>query len=107
MSIYDGAIGLEVVVRSPAGKSVFRLFSRPSMAGLKQRSAELVESSEYTGDATSAREYIREAIVEPDAHIVPGQNHASNGTSLMPSDYSERLSKEEISALVDFIMTLE
>ena len=65
----------------------------PSLAGLQQSGKELVESGDYDGSATNAEAYIREAILEPNAHIVPGKNHATNGTSLMPADYDQRLAE--------------
>jgi len=45
--------------------------------------------------------------VEPDAYIVPGKNHANNGNSLMPSDYEERLTEDELDHLVAYLMSLK
>lgn len=81
----------------------------PTMAGLGTRAALTVESPTYTGAATDAEGYIRESIVEPSAHLVPGANFATGGDeglSLMPTDYDERLSGEQIDHLVAFLMTL-
>lgn len=79
----------------------------PSLAGLPSKAADLVESDDYEGDAESAEEYVRESIVEPNAHIVSGENFASDGVSMMPGDYDERLTGEEIDQLVAYLMTLE
>lgn len=79
----------------------------PSMAGLVSRAEEHINSDEYEGDAETVEAYVRESIVEPDAFIVPGKNHANNGNSLMPSDYSERLGEEDIDHLVAYLMSLK
>ncbi|MFB6262833.1 MAG: c-type cytochrome, partial [Bradymonadaceae bacterium] len=51
----------------------------PSLAGLPKRAKETIQESDYSGSATTAREYIEESIVDPNAYIVPGKNHASGG----------------------------
>jgi nitric oxide reductase subunit C len=79
----------------------------PSMAGLQSRAKELIQSDDYTGDAESARAYIRESIIEPDAHILEGKNFSTNGTSLMPGDYSDRMSDTQLDYLVEYLTTLE
>ena len=79
----------------------------PSMAGLQSRTSQLLDSGDYTGDAESAKAYIRESIVEPDAHILEGQNFSTNGTSLMPGDYADRMSETQLDNLVAYLMTLE
>ncbi len=79
----------------------------PSMAGLATRAAETIEEGRYDGEADSAEAYIRESILEPNAHIVEGKNFASDGTSMMPADYSERLSDQQLDHLVAYLMTLE
>jgi len=80
-----------------------------SMAGLPQRAARTIASPEYTGEATSVEEYIRESIREPSAFIrdaPAGRMFSTNGESLMPADYGERLTEQELSDLVDYLMTL-
>lgn len=81
----------------------------PSMAGIGTRADEVVSDPGYTGTATDAEGYIRESIVSPSAHIVPGDNFSTGGPqgiSLMPADYETRLSDEQISYLVAYLMTL-
>lgn len=79
----------------------------PALAGLAERAKDLIDEDKYTGDAEDARGYVRESILEPNAHIIEGENLAQNGTSLMPGDYDKRLSDEQLSAIVDYLMTLE
>jgi mono/diheme cytochrome c family protein len=44
-----------------------------------------------------SRDYIRESIVAPNARVPGG------GTSIMPADFAQRISKPELDALVKFI----
>lgn len=78
----------------------------PSMAGLVDRAEEVVSSPEYTGSATDVEGYIRESIVEPNAHIVPGPTFSDGGQSFMPNTAEDLLSPEEIDHLVAYLMTL-
>lgn len=79
----------------------------PSMAGLIDRAKEHIESDDYEGSAEDVEGYIRESIVKPDAYIVPGKNHANNGSSLMPGDYEERLEPDQVDQLVEYLMSLK
>lgn len=87
---------------SPGGDSF-----APSLAGIEQKGADLITRDKYTGEATTAEQYVRESIVEPNDYIVEGENLAQNGTSLMPGDYQKRLTDEELDAIVEYLMTLE
>jgi nitric oxide reductase subunit C len=80
----------------------------PSLAGVALRAAETVAGPTYTGAAEDAEGYLREAIVAPTAHLVPGANFATGGDegiSLMPADYGERLTDDQIGHLVAYLMT--
>lgn len=80
----------------------------PSMAGINTRAAEVVADPGYTGSAANAQEYIRESIVEPSAHLVPGANFSTGpgGISLMPADYGTRLDPGQIDDLLAYLSTL-
>ena len=67
----------------------------PSHASLAIRAASAVPEQ-------SADEYLRESIVNPDAHITDG---FKSGT--MYSNYGKELSEEEIDALVAYMLTLK
>src|SRR5690606_234618 len=81
-----------------------------SMAGIPERAAERIALPDYEGSATTPEEYIRESILDPNAFIAPppeGRIFATAaGTSLMPADYGDRLSEQQISDLVAYLMTL-
>jgi nitric oxide reductase subunit C len=80
----------------------------PSMAGISSRAAAILPSPNYAGSATDAEGYIRESILEPSAHLVPGANFSTGpgGISLMPADYGTRLETEQIEDLVAYLMTM-
>lgn len=80
----------------------------PSMAGIGERAAQVIDDPGYTGSATDAEGYLRESIQKPSAHLVAGANFSTGpgGISLMPADYGTRLKPEQIDQLVAYLMTL-
>ena len=78
----------------------------PSLAGLASRAATLVGSVDYKGAAKSPPDYIRESIINPQAHIVPGQTFSAGGRSIMPA-YDTTLKPEEIDHLVAYLATFK
>src|SRR5690606_5965854 len=79
----------------------------PSMAGMAERAALTIASAEYTGNATVVEGYIREAIVTPSAHVVPGDMFSAAGVSFMPDTYAEALSEEQVDQLVAYLGSLK
>jgi nitric oxide reductase subunit C len=77
----------------------------PTLAGLATRAAERVGSKDYKGKATDVAGYIRESILEPSAHLVPGDMYSADGTSFMPNTYGT-MKPEEIDQLVAYLETL-
>ena len=71
------------------------------MVGVATRSLETIESSSYTGGATTSEEYIRESILEPQIFIVDGYE------PLMPQTYVASLSEQDVTALVNYLLTFE
>lgn len=67
----------------------------PSLAGIASRAGERVPG-------LTAEEYIRQSILEPNAHVVEG---FVAGT--MPQDWGDGLTAEQIDQLVAYLMTLE
>ena len=57
--------------------------------------------------AQDARGYIRESIVSPSAHIVPGAMYSADGTSFMPTGYDGSLTDEQIDQLTAYLETLK
>lgn len=79
----------------------------PTLAGLATKAEKIVNSPDYQGDATDAEGYIREAIIEPSAHLVPGAQYSAGGTSFMPDNYGENLSEQELEQLIAYLQTLK
>ncbi|HEY8555388.1 MAG TPA: c-type cytochrome [Burkholderiales bacterium] len=78
----------------------------PTLAGIAARAEQIVASPEYRGKAKDAAGYIRESIVAPSAHLVPGPMYSANGVSFMPATYGETLKPEQIDDLVAYLVTL-
>ena len=78
----------------------------PSMAGVAERAAQTLASPDYAGSATDVTGYIRESIVQPSAHLVPGDMFSAAGVSFMPNTYVDALSEEQIDQLVAYLSTL-
>lgn len=78
----------------------------PTLVGLATRAAEIVASPDYKGQASDARGYIRESIVAPSAHIIPGAMYSADGTSFMPTGYDKSLTDEQIDQLTAYLETL-
>ncbi|MEZ4644623.1 MAG: c-type cytochrome [Chloroflexota bacterium] len=53
----------------------------------------------------SAAEYIRQSILEPNAFIAPACPNGPCLENIMPRDYRQRLSDEQIDLIVDFLLT--
>ncbi len=74
----------------------------PSHAGLATRAAEIIRNPNYTGQADTVADYLRESIVEPNAYIEEGFV-----ADVMYPNYGEDLDEQEIDDLVAFMLTLE
>ena len=79
----------------------------PTLAGIASRAAELVESELYKGNAKDVEDYIRESIVSPSIHLIPGDMYSANGTSFMPTGYEETLTAEQLDNLVAYLATFK
>jgi len=79
----------------------------PTMAGLSTRAEQLLGSPDYTGNATDVEGYIRESIISPSAHIVPGEMYSAGGMSFMPTGYEHSLTAEQIEQLAAFLATFK
>ena len=51
--------------------------------------------------------YIRESIVDPNAHVLTGPTYAAGGRSLMPGDYAQSLKPEQVDQIVAYLLTLK
>jgi nitric oxide reductase subunit C len=79
----------------------------PSLAGLAARTEALLASGQYKGKATDLAGYIKEAITEPSAHVVPGPMYSANGVSFMPTTYAKDLTPAQIDQLAAYLSSLK
>jgi cytochrome c2 len=73
----------------------------PTMAGIATKAQQTLNSGNYQGDETDVRGYLREAIVEPNAHVDPGFS-----PGIMYQNYGRDLTEQEINDLVAYMETL-
>ncbi len=78
----------------------------PSLAGIASHAGAMLGQSDYRGTATDAASYIRESIVTPSAHLVPGARYSADGRSFMPDNFRETLTPKQIEQLVAYLLTL-
>lgn len=79
----------------------------PTLAGLHTRAQQVIESPEYTGEATTPEEFIRESIVHPSAYLHPGAMYSAGGNSFMPTTYATDLTPDQIDNLVAFLASFK
>lgn len=79
----------------------------PSLAGVGTRAEKIIASPDYKGKAKDAAGYIRESIMDPSAHVVPGAMYSANGVSFMPNTYGKSLKPEQIDQLSAYLATLK
>ena len=79
----------------------------PTLAGIGARAKQAIGAADYKGKAKDPEGYIRESIVAPSAHLVPGAMYSAGGTSFMPNTYAKDLKPEQIDQLVAYLVTLQ
>jgi mono/diheme cytochrome c family protein len=71
---------------------------------------DLSNAAEWAGERVeglSAAEYIRQSILEPDAFIAPECPEEPCRDGIMPDNYAQRLTEEQIDAIVNFLVNEE
>ena len=63
-------------------------------------------SLSISATATDAAGYIRESILTPSAHLVPGAMYSAGGRSFMPDNFRATLTPKQIEQLVAYLLTL-
>jgi nitric oxide reductase subunit C len=78
----------------------------PTLAGMPATASARLKSPDYRGKARDVEGYIRESILDPNAHVLTGPTYATNGRSLMPADYGQTLKPEQVDQIVAYLLTL-
>jgi nitric oxide reductase subunit C len=79
----------------------------PTLAGIASTAGARIRAGNYHGHATDAAGYIRESIIDPNAHVLEGPTFSAGGRSLMPSDYAQTLKPEQVDQIVAYLLTLK
>ena len=79
----------------------------PSLAGISSRTETLLASGPYKGKAKDLAGYIRESVLEPSAHVVPGPMYSANGVSFMPTTYAKDLTAAQVDQLAAYLSSLK
>lgn len=87
----DPAVGEELFTANCTGCHGEEAGAGPPRPGMGERAATRVEG-------LSAAEYIHQSIVDPSAHVVEGFS------DIMPKDYAEQFSDDEINGLVAYLL---
>ena len=72
----------------------------PSLFHAGQTALNRIKDATFTGKATTAEEYFRESIVEPNTYVVPGFP-----AGVMVQDFGKKLGAQDIDDLIAFLMT--
>ena len=91
VAVGDASAGEGVFTQNCAGCHGAQDGAGPALTGMGERAETRVEGM-------SAEEYLHESVVDPSAYIVPGF------ADIMPKQYEEQLSEDEIANLIAFML---
>ncbi len=77
----------------------------PDLSQISSLAEKYITSSEYSGNAKSVEEFIRESILDPQAFIAPECPTGPCQAGLMPANFNATLTEEELQALIDYLIT--
>lgn len=78
----------------------------PNLSDVNMAADEHFKSGSYTGKATTAEEYIRESIQDPNLFIAPTCPTGPCAANVMPATLASTLSTDEVNAIVSYISGL-
>lgn len=73
----------------------------PNLSKIGATAAERIAAPDYTGEATTAEEYIHESIVNPNVFIVP------DFVPAMPPTYEQSIPPDQLDQLVSYLASLQ
>ena len=78
----------------------------PDLGNVVSASQDYVNSSNYSGGAKTAEEYIHESIVKPEAFLSPKCPTGPCAAGVMPGTLSQTLNTDEINSIVQYLSGL-
>ena len=78
----------------------------PNLSDVSMAADEHFKSGSYTGKATTAEEYIRESILDPNLFVAPTCPTGACVPNVMPATLATTLSTDEINAIVKYVSGL-
>lgn len=75
----------------------------PNLSDVNKSAEEYFKSGSYTGKATTAEEYIRESILDPNLFVAPNCPTGKCMPNVMPATLSDTLTTSEINAIVTYL----
>ncbi|HUN21979.1 MAG TPA: c-type cytochrome [Anaerolineales bacterium] len=76
--------------------------------GIGTRAGNRFGEAGYTGAATTAEEYLRESIVQPNANVVNKEDGTPYIAGVMPQNYgTERLEAQDLADIIAYLLTLK
>lgn len=84
----------------------------PDLSAMEARAAAALNNSDYVGEATTVKEYIRESILTPNAYLAHDCPAREGGiapcrASTMPPNFGERLTARQLEVLVSYLADLK
>ena len=79
----------------------------PTLSGIASTAAARIKGADYHGQAKDAAGYIRESIVDPNAHVLAGPTFSAGGRSLMPPNFGQTLQPEQVDQIVAYLLSLK
>ncbi len=74
---------------------------QPGQPGMGARAETRFKQPDYTGKATSAEQYLFESVVQPNAFVVSGFQ-----PNIMPQNFGQRLTPQDLSDLIVYMLSL-
>jgi mono/diheme cytochrome c family protein len=85
-------------ITAPVGPAWMPSASQP---GIGDRAAQRIKEPDYTGKATTPEQYLFESIVDPKVYLVSGFQ------PVMPENFSDTLSAQDVADLIAYLLTLK
>lgn len=79
----------------------------PELTQIGTTAAERVKDPGYSGAAKDAVGYLRESITAPNAYIAPNCPAGACFRDVMPQDFAQKLTTQQLADLVAYLVTLQ